>query len=391
MFQSETQQNETREISSVGRGAVEERIRPGVTDGSKSKQTGEVKKEGIKADEKSSKEAITGIGVSGISGAGGRTGDSDSLTSGSLIVGYNGTKSDSSKTGDVSSKNRTIGGQISGHGGGFSGSEGKSGEQTSGTATDKGISAIESKINITDTRTRGASGTGGVIVGEASGTGGKISGAGSRGSGVDRGMAGTKISGTNIPGGEFRETGGEGGGKISDFESASSGRISEGSGRVDVFEGSGESETVDAEWKLGTGANLSSADKKLPGAKSASSEMVAVHQGAGGAAQSRIAEGVRGGPDTWRHTHKSETSSISGAVSSGTGVLGGRELMPAGKANFTRSSIGSDSWSGSRRGSFQNCTAQDRSVCHELADCIHPIGQCVCRPGYHGDGYFICM
>ncbi|CAG9536724.1 unnamed protein product [Cercopithifilaria johnstoni] len=39
----------------------------------------------------------------------------------------------------------------------------------------------------------------------------------------------------------------------------------------------------------------------------------------------------------------------------------------------------------------QRCTAANQSACHELAICAEESGECVCKLGYRGDGYSICM
>lgn len=37
------------------------------------------------------------------------------------------------------------------------------------------------------------------------------------------------------------------------------------------------------------------------------------------------------------------------------------------------------------------CTANSQLACHELAICAEESGECICKSGYHGDGYSICM
>lgn len=40
---------------------------------------------------------------------------------------------------------------------------------------------------------------------------------------------------------------------------------------------------------------------------------------------------------------------------------------------------------------LSKCAAANQSICHELAFCLEESGECVCKLGYRGDGYSICM
>lgn len=164
---------------------------------------------------------------------------------------------------------------------------------------------------------------------------------------------------------------------------ASSSRVTEATGQVDVDEGSGESEAASGEWKHGAAANTAEAKWKVSVTKAASSEMVSV-QGGSGDSQSGTAEGVRSS-GTWEQSSALVISSTPGATTL-ENVSDGRVADKEGQITE-----GLSSWEGKRKGTLQKCTVEGRSACHELADCVHHTGQCVCKPGYHGDGYSICM
>uniref|UniRef100_A0A1I7VSX8 EGF-like domain-containing protein n=1 Tax=Loa loa TaxID=7209 RepID=A0A1I7VSX8_LOALO len=126
------------------------------------------------------------------------------------------------------------------------------------------------------------------------------------------------------------------------------GWISETS-HVMISEGSGEDDAINRDWQLST-----KTDNKLFTATALPSEMASVRDGVKGTT------GVFGF-DAWVH---------SGPISLPKGAIIPERIQKAG---------------------IHKCTVANHSACHELAICAEQSGECVCKLGYHGDGYSICM
>lgn len=129
----------------------------------------------------------------------------------------------------------------------------------------------------------------------------------------------------------------------------SSGWISEIS-HVTISEGSGEGDSISRDWQHSTkpGDRLFTTEA-LP------SEIVSVREKSSEGATSVLGSG------TW--IHPGSTSSPTGAIISDK----------------------------TQKLAVQRCSIANQSACHELAHCAEQSGECVCKLGYHGDGYSICM
>ncbi|VBB27108.1 unnamed protein product [Acanthocheilonema viteae] len=119
---------------------------------------------------------------------------------------------------------------------------------------------------------------------------------------------------------------------------------------VTVSEGSGEDDFISKDWEGSTKSD----NKLLFTASALPSEIVSVNESAKGA------------------------TSIS---DSGTRIYSGSTFS-------SRSSIISEEV---QKIDVQKCTVTNQSVCHEFAICAEESGKCVCKLGYRGDGYSICM
>ncbi|KAM3723456.1 Fibrillin-1 [Dirofilaria immitis] len=116
-----------------------------------------------------------------------------------------------------------------------------------------------------------------------------------------------------------------------------------------VSEGSGEDDSVDGDWQYST-----KADNRLftPGTRS--SKMMSVH------------ESMKEAVDNF----SPRTRVYSGSTSAHAGTISREETQNV---------------------SMRRCTIANQSACHEFAACLEQSGECVCKLGYHGDGYSICM
>uniref|UniRef100_A0A8R1U0Q1 Uncharacterized protein n=1 Tax=Onchocerca volvulus TaxID=6282 RepID=A0A8R1U0Q1_ONCVO len=114
-------------------------------------------------------------------------------------------------------------------------------------------------------------------------------------------------------------------------------------------EGSGEDDSISKDWQYST-----KDDNKLFTVEATSSVMVSVHESMEEATND-LGLGTR---------------IYSGSTSSHTGDISREEIQKV---------------------ALQRCTATDQSACHELATCVEQSGECVCKLGYHGDGYSICI
>ncbi|VDK71684.1 unnamed protein product [Litomosoides sigmodontis] len=117
---------------------------------------------------------------------------------------------------------------------------------------------------------------------------------------------------------------------------------------VTVSEGSGEDDSMDKDWD-----HIITPDQLFTSTV-LSSERASVHE------DRKEATNVSGS-DAWTYPHS--TSSLRSPV------------IPERAEKVT---VGS-------------CTTARKSACHELAICVEESGKCVCKVGYHGDGYSICM
>uniref|UniRef100_A0A915PT69 EGF-like domain-containing protein n=1 Tax=Setaria digitata TaxID=48799 RepID=A0A915PT69_9BILA len=162
-----------------------------------------------------------------------------------------------------------------------------------------------------------------------------------------------------------RENSGEGSITIADNSKTSSGSVNKAD-RVAAFEGSGEDDSVDRNWLDGTELGHRLSTVKLP-----SSELASLHE------STREAVTVRSS-SSWIRPHF--YSSLSFVSSSGTT----KALHTDATSSISRKVTQAEP--------RQRCTVTNASsVCHELAVCLEQSGECVCKSGYHGDGYSICI
>lgn len=114
---------------------------------------------------------------------------------------------------------------------------------------------------------------------------------------------------------------------------------------VTVSEGSGEDDSINKDWEHSTAPDKLFTSAVLP------SEIAPMHEDGKDVP----------GSNAWTYAHS--TSSLRSLV------------IPE----------------GAEKKSVERCTTASQSVCHELAICVEESGECVCKAGYHGDGYSICM